>query len=211
MVAISKHFEIKRKGSKWRYDRRNNQKYDIDDIDTKIMIYEDMVKTWFLDVAKYLTIRNKVNHSYNEDFDTNEAGFVILQIAISYIEGNQQYRKGSSSEGRTHRKSNSSIFFIEGLRRIFSLKEKDEKTLDTFYRQVRCGLFHDGMTRKLVMIDGRYNEPIELSAKSIKINPYKFLKCIEIDFEKYIRDLKRDAKLQKKFLKFWNERQLRST
>lgn len=201
MVAISKHFEIKRKGSKWRYDRRNNQKYDINDINTKIMIYEDMVKTWFLDVAKYLTIRNKVNLSYNEDFDTNEAGFVILQIAISYIEGNQQYREGMSS------KSNSSIFFNVGLRRIFSLKEKHEKTLDTFYPQVRCGLFHDGMTRKFVMIDGKYNEPIELSAKSIKINPYKFLKCIEIDFEKYIHDLKRDTKLQKNFLKFWNERQ----
>ncbi len=68
MVAISKHFEIKRKDSKWVYDRRNNQKYDINDIDTKIMIYEDMVKTWFLDVAKYLTIRNNVNLSYNEDF-----------------------------------------------------------------------------------------------------------------------------------------------
>jgi hypothetical protein len=159
MVAISKHFEIKRKGSKWRYDRRNNQKYDRNDINTKIMIYEDMVKTWFLDVAKYLTIRNKVNLSYNEDFDTNEAGFVILQIAISYIEGNQQYRKGRSS------RSNSSNFFNECLRRIFSLKGKPVN----FYQQVRCGLFHDGMTRKFVMIDGKYNEPIEISAKSIKI------------------------------------------
>ena len=207
MVAISKHFEIKRKGSKWVYDRRNNQKYDINDINTKIMIYEDMVKTWFLDVAKYLTIRNKVNLPYNEDFDTNEAGFVILQIAISYIEGNQQYRKGRSSEGRTRGKSNSSIFFNEGFRRIFCLKGKHNKTLDKFYHQVRCGLFHDGMTRKFVMIDGKYNEPIEISAKSIKINPYKFLRCIEIDFEKYIHDLKRDAKLQKDFLKFWNKRQ----
>ncbi|NQE04773.1 hypothetical protein C5S32_02775 [ANME-1 cluster archaeon GoMg1] len=201
MVAISKHFYRKPESSKWIYDRRNNQKYDIDDIDTKIMIYEDMVKTWFLDVAKYLTIRNKVNLPYNEDFDTNEAGFVILQIAISYIEGNQQYREGMSS------KSNSKFCFNAGLRRIFSLKEKDKKTLDTFYSQVRSGLFHDGMTRKLVMIDGRYNEPIELSAKSIKINPYKFLRCIEIDFEKYIHDLKRDIKLKKDFLKFWNERQ----
>ena len=150
-----------------------------------------------------MTIRNKVNLPFNEDFDTNEAGFVILQIAISYIEGNQQYRKGrSSKDGRE-----SKAFFIDGLRRIFSLKGKHNKTLDNFYQQVRCGLFHDGMTRKLVMIDGNYNEPIEISAKSIKINPYKFLRCIEIDFEKYIHDLKRDAKLQKDFLKFWNERQ----
>ena len=45
MTAISKHLYIKRRGSKWVYDRRNNQKYDINDINTKIMIYEDMVKT----------------------------------------------------------------------------------------------------------------------------------------------------------------------
>ena len=122
---------------------------------------------------------------------------------IRYIEGNQQYREGrSSKDGRE-----STAFFIDGLKRIFSLKGKHKKTLVKFYRQVRCGLFHDGMTRKLVMIDGRYKEPIEISAKSIKINPYKFLKYIEIDFEKYIHDLKRNAKLQKDFLKFWNKRQ----
>ena len=28
--------------------------------DTKILIYEDRVKTWFLDVAKYLTIKNTI-------------------------------------------------------------------------------------------------------------------------------------------------------
>lgn len=87
-------------------------------LDTKILVYEDMVKTWFLEVGKYLSLKNKVKLN-GEEFSTNEAGFVILQIAISYIEGNQQYREGKSSFPR-----DSENFFITGFRRIFNSKHK---------------------------------------------------------------------------------------
>ena len=49
---------------------------DYNNIETKILIYEDRVKEWFL----------KIGVKLKQD---NEAGFVILQIATSYIEGNQ--------------------------------------------------------------------------------------------------------------------------
>lgn len=160
---------------------------DYDDINTQILVYEDSVKTWFLDTAKYLTIKNKVNLPFWEEFDTNEAGFVIIQVAISYIEGNQQYREGETS------KKKSKDFFRKAMKHIFpeicDLKDID-LFLNRFYEQVRCGLFHDGMTGRLVTINGKYPKPLEFLNSEILINPYKFLDRIIKDFEKYISELK---------------------
>jgi hypothetical protein len=203
--AISKHFYRKTKTSKWIFDHRNKKtKLDINKLDTKILVYEDMIKTWFLDVANYLTIKNKLNLPSGEEFDTNEAGFVILQIAISYIEGNQQCREGRKSGVKGNA---SKDVFNRGMKRIFGLKH-NKKILEKFYEQARCGLFHEGMTRRLVDIDGRYKRTITLSYKSIKINPYKFLEKIEDDFNNYIKELKDSKKtiLRKKFDTFLRTR-----
>jgi hypothetical protein len=151
MFSISKNFYKNSRRSKWIIDKRNNNKIDPNLLDTRILVYEDMVKTWFLDIAKYLTIKNKVEIN-GESIDTNEAGFLIIQIAISYIEGNQQYREGKESKG------NSKKFFRLGMMRIFKLRKSEQ--IDKFYDQVRCGLFHDGMTKKMVTISGEYLNPI---------------------------------------------------
>ena len=202
--AISKNFYKKHKNDNYIYDHRDKKvKLDLDLrlLDTRILVYEDMVKTWFLQVAKYLCLKNKVRINKNGEFDTNEAGFVILQIATSYIEGNQQYREGKSSN------RNSMNMFRRGIKRIFNLKHKNN-LIDKLYEQVRCGLFHDGMTRKLVTIDGNYKKSIILSNKSIKINPYKFLNKIEDDFDNYILELKdtKNTKLKRNFENFLKTR-----
>lgn len=168
------------------YDQRLINKYleenkapaesalDPNDINTKISVYEDRVKEWFLNIAERLKI-------------DNEAGFVILQIAIGYIEGNQQYREGKSS----HRKSGE--FFREAMKRIFP-EIKQIKNVDTilgnFYDQVRCGLFHDGMTKRGVTISGEFGTPVCIFSNDIKINPHKFLDRISEDLKKYISELK---------------------
>jgi len=147
---------------------------DPNDIDTKILVYEDRVKEWFLGVGK------RLNHD-------NEAGFVILQIALSYIEGNQQYRKGESSERK------SKEFFKEGMKQIFPEIKKTKKIdnlLSMFYKQVRCGLFHDGMTGRFVTISGEFPNALEISNTEIKINPHKLLDKIIKDFDDYILLLK---------------------
>ena len=59
--AISKNFYKKRKNDNYVYDHRNKKiKLDLRLLNTRILVYEDMVKTWFFQVAKYLSIKNKV-------------------------------------------------------------------------------------------------------------------------------------------------------
>ena len=66
--------------------------------------------------------------------------------------------------------------------------------LKVFYKQVRCGLFHDGITGKNVLISGSYPEAVIVDNDKICINPHEFLDKVKEDFSNYIADLKNKRK-----------------
>lgn len=166
---------------------------NLDDINTKILIYEDRVKEWFLEIGKRLKL-------------DNEADFVILQIALSYIEGNQQYREGESSDRR------SKEFFKKGLKRIFSEIQNIymiENVLDNFYKQVRCGLFHIGITGHGVTISGEFSDALKIlfpEFPEIRINSHKFMDAMVNDLENYIKELndQNNTELREDFERFYD-------
>jgi len=138
------------------FDEKTQTNLNPNNIDDKIIIYERQVKGWFINRA-FRLLRSKNN------------GFIVLMISISYIEGVQQYINGRTSH------NNSNISFQTGLRRIFGLNEPNH-VLGDFYSQVRCGLFHSGMTQNKVIISNEYLQVIDFSeANTIKINPKLFL------------------------------------
>lgn len=154
------------------FDEETNINLNPNDVDDKIIIYERQVKGWFLNRASKL-----LQGDYN--------GFIILMISISYIEGVEQYRQGIDSRGRSRN------FFISGLRRIFNLHTITNNVLNDFYSQVRCGLFHTGMTQSKVIISKELERPIDFSVPDvIKINPKKFLNKVHRDFRAFINILK---------------------
>ena len=157
----------------------------VDEID----IYEDRVVGWQLNHAKGL------EHHPNKEI-RQHAGFVILQICIAYVEGHMQYFNGEDSTGQSPQ------FFKDGIRKI-CLHLSDERVisdawLDNLYGEVRCGLFHDGMTRRKVFLSGDYPSSIDFhtdasgvaSVKAILINPHKLLQEIHDHFRGYIDDLR---------------------
>lgn len=165
------------------YDKRNAQtSLNLNDIKTKIKIYEDRVNSWFLEIAEKLK-------------SDSETSFVILSIAIAYVEGNQQFREGKMSE------NNSKKFFIKGLRRIFDKETVPDDILKGYYKQIRCGLFHDGMTGSNVIVSRKFLDPLRYTNGIIKINPHKFLDKIRQDFKNYIEELAWNGELQKSFEK----------
>ena len=60
-------------------DARTKMEYPDDEFETKVLIYEDRVRNWFLRYGRGL----------QEDHD---AGFIVLQVALAQIEGIEQYR-----------------------------------------------------------------------------------------------------------------------
>lgn len=162
--------------------RQKNVVLSLNDVQTKVKIYEDRVDGWFLKIAEKLK-------------QNNEAGFVILSVAIAYIEGNQQFREGKLS------KNNSKKFFIRGIRRIFDKENVPDNISTDYYSQVRCGLFHDGMTKSNVMISGEFTNPLSYNEGIIKINPNKFLNKVKEDFQKYLVELENNKILRSSFIK----------
>jgi hypothetical protein len=170
-------------------DSRTNKKYIYDSLDTKILVYEDRVTAWFFSYGIHL----QSHHN---------AGFFVLQIALAQIEGIEQYRRGQSSENQ------SGHFVREGLKRIFGLDESSDDWLKDFYTLVRCGLFHDGMTRTQVSIENRFAIPLAYDGSHILISPNKFLDAVIENFTHYIAELKNplNADLREAFQRNWDRR-----
>ena len=104
-----------------------------DNFNGKIKIYEDRIRGWFLNFGKDLT---KEKHS----------GFIILMICVAYLEGNQQFREGKESQ------NNSGEMIKKAISRMIKIPKENERLFNLFVEEVRCGLFHDGMTRKHIFI-----------------------------------------------------------
>ncbi|MCD4783810.1 MAG: hypothetical protein K8T10_08305 [Candidatus Eremiobacteraeota bacterium] len=168
-------------------DEKNGRDLDPYDIDDKISIYERQVKGWFLNPATRF-IKGKNN------------GFIVLMICLSYLEGVEQYRRGESSRGR----GRSREFFVSALNRIYpnshDLNRYDQDRLEDFYRQARCGLFHNGMTESKVIYEYSFPNALNFPDNlTIEVNPKLLLQDIRSDFEDYLRALRRNGLLRRKF------------
>lgn len=118
-------------------------------------------------------------------------------ICLSYLEGVEQYRRGQRSNG------NSREFFVSAVNKIYPNKYRDTD-LNDFYREARCGLFHNGMVGGRIIINNQFNKSLEFLNGDIKINTKEFLKDIKIDFQNYLHDLQVDQQLRQRFDDFYS-------
>ena len=153
-------------------DERTGNMINPYDIDGKIYIYERQVQEWFLKRAASLVQRKQNN-------------FIVMMIAVAYIEGNEQYRRGESSNGRSKK------FFRYGFQRIFHMSESENNKIDMLYNHLRCGLFHNGMSGDMVVLNRKLKEPVVFSSRgTIDINPKLFVSAVLEDFRCYIESLR---------------------
>ena len=157
-------------------DSTGEQLYPEKNIEDKIKIFERQVNGWFLEKASDL-------------LGDEDKGFVVLMIAIAYIEGIEQYRRGKSSRRKSEK------FFKEGIKRIFGIDSTLENRINELYEEIRCELFHNGMTGPNTRLYSRYAKTIDfLDNNIIKINQRKFLEKVKEDFGQYLEDLKDENK-----------------
>lgn len=153
-------------------DERNELELNPYNIDDKITIYERQVKEWFLiPVESFLNLDNH--------------GFIVLMICLSYLEGVQQYRNGINSNGRSRE------FFCQSLNRLYP--NLDNFSLQSLYREARCGLFHTGMVNGQIIISPDFPNSILFPDNlTIKINPRMLYNDIVRDFNNYITLLRNE-------------------
>jgi hypothetical protein len=154
--------------------RRSDSLYE-----AKLDIYEDRVHTWFLGPAEGLLRQ------------PNFAGdYVALCIALAYIEGVEQYRRGKDpSVGEAGQ------WFRTSARRIFAGASK--KAVGKLWESARCGLFHSGFTTGPVYLSYDRAEALEISHDGkLRINPEVFLQLVVQDFKAYVRELRKNPTAQ---------------
>ena len=108
-------------------DTRNQSRRPDSDYTAKVDVYEDRVRTWFLDLA---TRETRTGQSPGD--------YVALLIALAYLEGVQQYRCGDGSH------SDSGKRFRASAERVFPSALGEP--IDRLWHAVRNGLFHCGFT-----------------------------------------------------------------
>ncbi len=171
---------VHRDGQDYAIDERNNNKQlNINNISDKITIYERQVNEWFLNRAtRFISSENN--------------GFIVLMICMSYLEGVEQYRQGQSSEN-----GNSNNFFRQAIHKLYP-NQFEDRLLRRLYSQSRCGLFHNGMVGGDIIINDTFASSLEFNNQDIRISPQRLLLDVKRDFREYIDELRNEENTEKR-------------
>ena len=151
-------------------------------IDEKILIFEDRINGWFLEVAQELL--NKINES--EGFPRSY--FAVLAILALYFEMIGQYASGQSSQNMSKR------IFRQGMEEVFGDEFAPNQRTE-IYKSLRCALYHNGLTKGAI-VGKLHIEPIYFDHGYIFINPHSLLEKLKEHFEFFIETLKNPDQTQ---------------
>lgn len=182
-------------------------------IEDKIDVFADQMNGWLLAHAHALASR---------DYPTSQhTGFAILSLIGSYFEAIASFLEGESSEYK------SAKFFGIGFRDVFPEFESQvvatgatdvdaelKRLSDAYYREVRCGLFHEAMVRAgTVIVKGashtlQVREDASTKKLQFEIDPFSLLNRVQAHFDSYVSKLRSGAgtQLRTKFEREWDRR-----
>jgi hypothetical protein len=170
---IGEHFRWIRATSEIE-DIRNGNRRPESAYDAKVDVYEDRVRFWFLDIARSHVAKG-----------TAPGDYVALLIALAYVEGIEQYRRGKPTPT-----GKSGEWFKAGVWRIFPHVAPD--AINKLWVAARNGLFHDGFTKGPTLVSHGQSGVIAIVGRYLKINPATFVGGVIGDFESYVRMLRND-------------------
>jgi len=161
------------------------EKLDGASFEDVVEIFEDRIMGWLIEPA---------NHLKSEQ----HAGFAILAIVLSYFEPIGQALEGSRNRGGSRK------LFSKGLRAVFPdlAAEESDALIGELYEQLRCGMFHDGLTREKVVISPASTHPFVVeknedgSLKRVTVTPVNLMHHIEMHLRGYVAQLRDPANVQ---------------
>lgn len=162
----------------------------------KIDVFEDQMHGWLFDQANQLK-------------PFQHAGFGILAIVLSYFEPIGQFLEGKVGKSEKQ--------FLAGLAAVFPNVDPaiPESVHGELYNQLRCGMFHRGITKSKVVITLSGQHPIEVAYSKvdgtviqIAVVPVLLLEESERHLKRYVTDLRNPANvdLRKHFEAWFNVR-----
>ena len=149
-------------------------------IEEKLKVFADRVRGWQLDIARETIKQN------------GDSGFAVLHIVTSYFEMIAMYINGPGLMG-------SQKYFKAGASSVFPELETEKKRhvrwfLRSLYKNLRCGLYHQGMTRTGIVLTGNTTQPYRFKdlgsgASRIIINPRLLVEHLCNHFDSYVKTI----------------------
>jgi hypothetical protein len=161
-----------------RYTSENCPPLDHWDLDLKVTVFADRVRTWTLGIAQELLESNR------------NAGFAALKIILSYFEMITLYEKGNSAPWTSRN------CFYEGVRSVASFNGWPQEDLprlkSQLYSGFRCWLYHQGMVSPYVAVtsDSVKNKAYEFQEHRLIVNPLEMVNAVQRHFDDYVDQLK---------------------
>ena len=148
-------------------------------LDQKIEVFADRVKGWQLDIAQQCA--DNIPHS----------GFAVLSIVCSYFEMIAKFQDGFTKDGKSEE------YFSRGFDNVFPnlsnpSPEIRERLLKKLYKDVRCGLYHAGITGPNIELSGDFDFSVAFAVRPdrVQINPHRLVPDLKQHFQSYIRQLR---------------------
>jgi hypothetical protein len=162
-------------------------------LDQKIEVFADRVTGWQLDMAQLCA--NASPHS----------GFAVLHIVFSYFEMIAKFQDGFTNDGE---RGTPERYFSKGFNSVFPnlsnpSPEIRERLLKKLYKDVRCGLYHAGITGPNIELSGNFDFSVAFASQPdiVKINPHRLVPDLKQHFQSYIHQLRdhKNEELRKNF------------
>jgi hypothetical protein len=172
-------------------------------LDDKIMIYEDRVLGWKLDIADQVINGVKRLNGTEERTAIPHSGYATLDILFSYFEMIGKYEAGFAQEGK------SKYYFKEGVFAVFPQLRQGKISAkppgvtgivismadffqDIMYEGIRCGLYHAGATSGRVVLTGEIEQPFAIDPQNMLliVNPHLLVPLLKEHFASYIARLR---------------------
>lgn len=178
-----------------------NTKLASGEILDKIDVFEDQIDGWMLFHARALC-------SDQYQFRPH-SGFAVLTLLCPYFEAIEAHYAGRSSS------RNSKTFFRRGFLRVFRELGNElakngflppqplaEGIADSIYDQLRCGLFHEAVTKNRIVLR-QDTAPLGFMLEKgtggigcIVIDPCRFLNEVDGHFRSYVAELRNPGQTQ---------------
>lgn len=172
-------------------------------IDTKIMLFEDRVLGWKLNIADQIMNGKKKPDGTDESLPIRGAGYAALDIVFSYFEMIAKYEDGFARAGKSEDYFKAGVYSVfpefrhvpapaTPLSPIGNVVSIVDIALDLMYEGIRCGLYHSGITNGRIMLTGEIKTPMafELQNQMLIVNPHLLVPKLKAHLADYVGRLK---------------------
>ena len=154
--------------------------------DDIIVVFADRVDGWQLAIAEELLRQVEDPPAYPA---MKHAGYALISVVFSYFEMIGQCVKATGSA------PSPTADFVRGFRDVYPATAFTDPEIEVIYDRIRCGMFHNGYTKRGVYIDGDYTQTWDLDKANnvVKLNPHRLIRDLRAHFTSFVTRLENTA------------------